>query len=100
MTCSSSPAEAAAGLEPAEAPPAGVRPEPAGAAEWAGRPEEDLVRIAIVGAGGVGGLLAGLLARAGEEVQVIFNTYASPAGKASDERSDLAVWGAPELVIR
>jgi hypothetical protein len=45
-------------------------------------------------------VMVDLSAYAGEEVQVIFNTYASPAGKASDERNDLAVWGAPELVIR
>ena len=37
---------------------------------------------------------------AGEEVQLIFNTYASPDRQPSDERNDLAVWGAPEIVIR
>ena len=37
---------------------------------------------------------------AGEEVDVILNTYGSPPGKGADLRNDLAVWGAPELVVR
>jgi hypothetical protein len=37
---------------------------------------------------------------AGEEVEVIFNTYASPPRKQGDLRNDLAVWGAPEIVVR
>jgi hypothetical protein len=37
---------------------------------------------------------------AGEEVDVILNTYGSPPGKGADVRSDLAVWGAPEIVVR
>ncbi len=45
-------------------------------------------------------VMVDLSSYAGEEVQVIFNTYASPAGKPSDDRNDLAVWGAPEIVIR
>jgi hypothetical protein len=36
---------------------------------------------------------------AGEEVDLIFNTYASPAG-ATDERNDYALWGTPEVVVR
>jgi hypothetical protein len=36
----------------------------------------------------------------GEEVDVVFNTYASPPGKPTDERNDLALWGAPEIIIR
>ena len=41
-----------------------------------------------------------LSAYGGEEVDLIFNTYASPPGKGSDQRNDLALWGAPEIVIR
>jgi hypothetical protein len=42
-----------------------------------------------------------LSAYAGEEVDVIFNTFASPPRKGvGDTRNDLAVWGAPEIVIR
>ena len=37
---------------------------------------------------------------AGEEVDVILNTYGSPPGKGADLRNDLAVWGAPEIVVR
>jgi hypothetical protein len=36
---------------------------------------------------------------AGEDVEVIFNTYASPAGEP-DTRNDLALWGSPEIVVR
>jgi len=36
----------------------------------------------------------------GEEVDLIFNTYASPPRKEGDLRNDLAVWGAPEIVVR
>jgi hypothetical protein len=36
---------------------------------------------------------------AGEDVDLIFNTYAGTPGK-SDQRNDLAVWGAPEIVVR
>lgn len=36
----------------------------------------------------------------GEEVDIIFNTYASPPRKEGDLRNDLAVWGAPEIVVR
>lgn len=41
-----------------------------------------------------------LSAYAGEEVELIFNTYASPEGVAPDSRHDLALWGAPEIVVR
>jgi len=41
-----------------------------------------------------------LSAYAGEEVDVIFNTYASVPGAPHDERNDLALWGNPEIVIR
>jgi hypothetical protein len=37
---------------------------------------------------------------AGEEVDLIFNTFASPPGKVGDERGDLALWGEPQIVIR
>jgi hypothetical protein len=37
---------------------------------------------------------------AGEEVDVILNTYGSGPGKGADLRNDLAVWGAPEIVVR
>src|SRR5262245_50588999 len=37
---------------------------------------------------------------AGEEVDLMLNTYASAPGKGMDMRNDLAVWGAPEIVIR
>jgi hypothetical protein len=37
---------------------------------------------------------------AGEEVDLIFNTFASPPRKIGDIRNDLAVWGAPEIVVR
>ena len=37
---------------------------------------------------------------AGEEVDLIFNTYASLPGAAADLRNDFALWGAPEIVVR
>jgi hypothetical protein len=37
---------------------------------------------------------------AGDEVSVILNTYGSGPGKPVDLRNDLAVWGAPEIVVR
>lgn len=37
---------------------------------------------------------------AGEQVDLIFNTYSSPQGQAPDERGDLAAWGHPEIVVR
>lgn len=45
-------------------------------------------------------VMADLSAYAGEEVDIIFNTYASTPGKVGDVRNDLAVWGAPEIVVR
>jgi len=45
-------------------------------------------------------VMVDLSAYAGEEVDIIFNTYASPPGKVGDVRNDLAVWGAPEIVVR
>jgi hypothetical protein len=45
-------------------------------------------------------VMVDLSAYAGEEVDIIFNTYASPPRKEGDMRNDLAVWGAPEIVVR
>jgi len=45
-------------------------------------------------------LMLDLSAYAGEEVDVILNTYGSAPGKGVDLRNDLAVWGAPEIVLR
>jgi hypothetical protein len=36
----------------------------------------------------------------GEEVDVILNTVASPPKREGDLRNDLAVWGAPQLVVQ
>ncbi len=45
-------------------------------------------------------VMVDLSAYAGEDVDVIFNTFASAPGKGADVRNDLAVWGAPEIVVR
>jgi hypothetical protein len=45
-------------------------------------------------------LMVDLSAYAGEQVDVILNTFGSGPGKGADLRNDLAVWGAPEIVIR
>ena len=45
-------------------------------------------------------LMVDLSAYAGEEVDVMLNTNASTPGRVGDVRSDLAVWGAPEIVVR
>ncbi|MGH9308347.1 MAG: hypothetical protein ACRD1U_03185 [Vicinamibacterales bacterium] len=40
---------------------------------------------------------------AGEEVELIFNTYASAqgmGGPTGDQRNDLGLWGSPEIVVR
>ena len=37
---------------------------------------------------------------AGEEVELIFNTYSSPNSQPPDERGDFALWGEPEIVVR
>ena len=41
-----------------------------------------------------------LSAYAGEQIDLIFNTRASPPGQGDDARNDLALWGAPEIVVR
>jgi hypothetical protein len=38
-----------------------------------------------------------LSAYAGEEMDIIFNTRASPAGQPEDPRNDLPLWGAPTI---
>jgi hypothetical protein len=45
-------------------------------------------------------VMVDLSAYAGEEVDLMLNTYASSPGKGGDMRNDLAVWGAPEIVVR
>ena len=45
-------------------------------------------------------VMVDLSAYAGEEVDIIFNTYGSRPGTPGDIRNDLAVWGAPEIVVR
>lgn len=37
---------------------------------------------------------------AGEPVSLIFNTNSSEPGKGDNQDNDLAVWGAPEIVVR
>ena len=37
---------------------------------------------------------------AGREVDLVLATAASAAGHAADQRHDLALWGAPEIVVR
>ena len=41
-----------------------------------------------------------LSAYAGEDMELIFNTNTSPAGKGNDPRNDHALWGEPAIVIR
>jgi hypothetical protein len=41
-----------------------------------------------------------LSAYAGEEMEIIFNTRASGPGGPPDDRNDLPLWGAPEIVRR
>ena len=45
-------------------------------------------------------VMVDLSAYAGEDVDIILNTFASAPGKGGDLRNDLAVWGAPEIVVR
>jgi hypothetical protein len=45
-------------------------------------------------------LMVDLSGYAGEEVQIMLNTYASTPGRGANTQNDLAVWGAPEIVIR
>jgi hypothetical protein len=41
-----------------------------------------------------------LSAYAGEDMEIILNTRSSGAGQPPDERNDLPLWGAPEIVRR
>jgi hypothetical protein len=45
-------------------------------------------------------VMVDLSAYAGEEVDIILNTFASGPNKVGDLRNDLAVWGEPEIVVR
>lgn len=45
-------------------------------------------------------VMADLSAYGGEEVDLVLNTYSSPEKQEPDVRHDLAVWGAPEIVVR
>lgn len=45
-------------------------------------------------------VMVDLSAYGSEEIYLIFNTYASPPNKGVDDRNDLPLWGAPEIVIR
>jgi hypothetical protein len=45
-------------------------------------------------------VMVDLSAYAGEDVDIMLNTYGSTPGKPGDTRNDLAVWGMPEIVIR
>jgi hypothetical protein len=45
-------------------------------------------------------VLVDLSAYAGEQVELMFNTNASQPNKHGDLRNDLAVWGAPAIVVR
>ena len=37
---------------------------------------------------------------AGEEVDLVFNTFASAPGQGADQRNDDGLWGSPEIVVR
>ncbi|HXW04741.1 MAG TPA: hypothetical protein VD833_05895 [Vicinamibacterales bacterium] len=39
-------------------------------------------------------------AYAGEEVDLILNTYGSPEGRPGDTQNDFGLWGRPEIVVR
>ena len=41
-----------------------------------------------------------LSAYAGEQVDLIFNTNSSMPGKGDNQDNDLALWGAPEIIVR
>jgi hypothetical protein len=45
-------------------------------------------------------LTVDLSSYAGEEVELIFNTYSHLPGESDDQRGDLPLWGDPEIVIR
>jgi hypothetical protein len=45
-------------------------------------------------------VMVDLSAYGGEEVNLIFNTYASPPKVAGNTDNDMPLWGSPEIVIR
>ena len=45
-------------------------------------------------------VMVDLSAYAGEDMEVILNTRSSAAGQPPDDRNDLPLWGAPEIVRR
>jgi hypothetical protein len=45
-------------------------------------------------------VMVDLSAYAGEEMQLMFNTRASGPGQPPDDRNDLPLWGAPEVITR
>jgi hypothetical protein len=46
-------------------------------------------------------VMVDLSAYAGEQVDIIMNTYASLPDKAvGDQQNDYSLWGAPEIVVR
>ena len=45
-------------------------------------------------------VMVDLSAYAGEDVDLMFNTYSSMPGRGENHDNDLALWGAPEIVIR
>lgn len=45
-------------------------------------------------------VMVDLSAYAGEEISLVFNTNNSPPNKGDDDRNDLALWGAPEIITK
>lgn len=45
-------------------------------------------------------VMVDLSAYGGEQIDLIFNTYASMPDKPADPRNDMPLWGAPEIVVR
>jgi hypothetical protein len=45
-------------------------------------------------------VMVDLSAYAGQDMQLIFNTRSSGPGQSPDDRNDLPLWGAPEIVTR
>ena len=45
-------------------------------------------------------VMVDLSAYGGEQIDLIFNTYASMPDKPSDQRNDMPLWGAPEIIVR
>lgn len=45
-------------------------------------------------------VMVDLSAYGGEQIDLIFNTYASMPGKPIDTRNDMPLWGLPEIIVR